>query len=160
MSESLYRSQTDRIIGGVCGGLAEYLRIDATIVRLLFVLFALGSGVGVVVYFILWVILPVEGQGSIGEQTTMRANADEMGQRMRTFKPARCSSWSMNSRVSLTTCDEAIWTGMNGGSACASCVDSFSTAWLFHCCTRLSFRPWVIATLATDAPGSAHSAST
>ncbi len=85
MSESLYRSQTDRIIGGVCGGLAEYLRIDATIVRLLFVLFALGSGVGVVVYFILWVILPVEGQGGIGEQTTMRANADEMGQRMRTL---------------------------------------------------------------------------
>lgn len=85
MSETLYRSQTDRIIGGVCGGLAEYLRIDATIIRLLFVLFALGSGVGVIVYFILWVILPVEGQGSIGEAGTIRANADEMGRRMRTL---------------------------------------------------------------------------
>jgi len=86
MSETLYRSQTDRIIGGVCGGLAEYLRIDATIIRLLFVLFALGSGVGVIVYFMLWVILPVAGQGGhIGERDTMRANADEMGQRMRTL---------------------------------------------------------------------------
>ncbi len=85
MSETLYRSQTDRIIGGVCGGLAEYLRIDATIIRLLFVLFAFGSGVGVIVYFMLWVLLPVAGQGHIGERDTMRANADEMGQRMRTL---------------------------------------------------------------------------
>lgn len=85
MSENLYRSQTDRIIGGVCGGLAAYLRFDATIIRLLFVLFALGSGVGVIVYLILWAVIPAEGQGGIGDSETIRANANEMGQRMRSF---------------------------------------------------------------------------
>lgn len=85
MSENLYRSETDRMIGGVCGGLARYLRIDATIIRLLFVLFALGSGVGLIVYFMLWIVIPTEGRGGIGESDTIRANADEMGQRMRTL---------------------------------------------------------------------------
>lgn len=85
MSETLYRSQTDRLIGGVCGGLAAYLRIDATIIRLLFVLFALGSGLGLIVYLILWAIVPEEGHGAIGDSDTIRANADEIGERMRTL---------------------------------------------------------------------------
>jgi phage shock protein PspC (stress-responsive transcriptional regulator) len=56
----LYRSETDKIIGGVCGGLGEYLGIDSTVVRLVFVLLGLASGSGLLMYFILWIIMPTE----------------------------------------------------------------------------------------------------
>ena len=55
----LYRSGRDRILGGVCGGIAEYLKIDPVIIRLIFVI-ALFASVGfiVVAYFIFWIIVP------------------------------------------------------------------------------------------------------
>ncbi|MGB9632970.1 MAG: PspC domain-containing protein, partial [Chloroflexaceae bacterium] len=60
MDTRLARSRTDRIIGGVCGGLARYFGIDATIVRLVFVL-AVLSGLSPLIYVILWIIMPLEG---------------------------------------------------------------------------------------------------
>lgn len=55
----LYRSGRERIIGGVCGGLAEYFNVDPTIVRLLYVLFTLVSfGAGILFYIIAWIIVP------------------------------------------------------------------------------------------------------
>jgi len=54
----LYRSQEDRMIGGVCGGLAEYLSVDPTLIRLLYILFALTGGSGVLAYLIMLVIIP------------------------------------------------------------------------------------------------------
>jgi phage shock protein C len=56
----LYRSRKDRMIGGVCGGLGEYLNVDPTLVRLLFVLFALTGGSGVLAYLIMLVVIPEE----------------------------------------------------------------------------------------------------
>lgn len=53
----IYRSRTDRMIGGVAGGLAEYLRVDPVLIRLLFVLFAFVAA-GVVVYIVAWIIIP------------------------------------------------------------------------------------------------------
>jgi phage shock protein C len=53
----LRRSQTDRVLGGVAGGLAEYFGIDATLVRVLWVLAAI-SGFGVLAYVVLWIALP------------------------------------------------------------------------------------------------------
>lgn len=58
MDKKLYRSRQDQIIGGVCGGIAEYFGIDATLVRLAFVLFALIEGAGVIAYIIAWIIVP------------------------------------------------------------------------------------------------------
>jgi phage shock protein C len=58
--KKLYRSSHDRMLAGVCGGLAEYFNIDPTVVRLLFVLLALVT-VGfpmVLAYFILYIIVP------------------------------------------------------------------------------------------------------
>lgn len=55
----LYRSSTNRMICGVCQGIAEYLNIDPTIVRLLWACFAL-SGVGIIFYFIAAIIMPVK----------------------------------------------------------------------------------------------------
>jgi phage shock protein PspC (stress-responsive transcriptional regulator) len=54
----LYRDDNDKILGGVCGGLASYLRIDPTIVRLVFALVAFAGGGGILIYILLWVILP------------------------------------------------------------------------------------------------------
>lgn len=56
----LYRSRTDRMISGVAGGLGEYLNIDVTIVRLLFVFFALAGGPGLLVYIVMLLVVPEE----------------------------------------------------------------------------------------------------
>ncbi len=59
--KKLYRSTTDRRIGGVCGGLGEYFAVDPTIIRIIFAIL-LFSGVGFLAYIIMWVIVP-EKQG-------------------------------------------------------------------------------------------------
>lgn len=56
----LRRSRSDRIVGGVCGGLATYLGVDALLVRLVFVLFAITAGAGLLLYVLLWVLMPLE----------------------------------------------------------------------------------------------------
>jgi len=55
----LYRSQTDVMIAGVCAGLADYLGVDVTIVRLLFVLLLFFMSGGFWIYLALWIIMPV-----------------------------------------------------------------------------------------------------
>src|SRR5512136_1879746 len=62
MQRKLYRSRNDSRIAGVCGGLGEYLDIDPTLIRLIFVLLALTGGHGVVLYIILWLIVPYPAQ--------------------------------------------------------------------------------------------------
>ncbi|HEU5099099.1 MAG TPA: PspC domain-containing protein [Roseiflexaceae bacterium] len=57
MNTQLTRSVNDRMIGGVCGGLAAYFNIDSTIVRLVFVL-AVLSGISPLVYLVLWIVMP------------------------------------------------------------------------------------------------------
>ena len=57
MNNQLMRSSSDRIISGVCGGLAEYFNIDSAIVRLVFVL-AVLSGISPLVYLVLWIVMP------------------------------------------------------------------------------------------------------
>jgi phage shock protein C len=59
----LYRSATDKVIGGVCGGLAHYFNIDPALVRIAFVVFALTGGAGVLLYIVLWIAIPV-GEGT------------------------------------------------------------------------------------------------
>jgi phage shock protein C len=59
----LMRSRRQRVLGGVCAGLAAYFHLDPTLVRLFFVLLALADGVGFLLYLALWIVLPVdEGQ--------------------------------------------------------------------------------------------------
>jgi phage shock protein C len=54
----LYRSQSQRMIAGVCGGLADYFSIDATLIRVLFLLLAVFGGSGLVIYVVMWIIVP------------------------------------------------------------------------------------------------------
>ena len=60
MSNKLYRSQTNKMLGGVCGGLAKYLNIDVTIVRLFFIILTFLGGFGPLIYFIMWIVVPLE----------------------------------------------------------------------------------------------------
>ena len=59
-TRKLYRSKTDRKVAGVCGGLAQYFNIDATLIRVLFVVLAVLGGSGVLLYLALWIIVPKE----------------------------------------------------------------------------------------------------
>ena len=59
-SKKLYRSRTERKIGGVCGGLAQYFNIDPTLVRLLFVLGVIFVGGGLLAYLIMLIVVPEE----------------------------------------------------------------------------------------------------
>ncbi|MFC3908129.1 PspC domain-containing protein [Legionella dresdenensis] len=56
----LYRSRTDRMIAGVCGGLATYFEMDPSWVRILFILFLLLGGCAILVYLIMWLVVPKE----------------------------------------------------------------------------------------------------
>jgi phage shock protein PspC (stress-responsive transcriptional regulator) len=59
----LYRSRDERMLGGVSGGLATYLNTDPTLIRLLFVLFALLGGPGIIAYLIMLLLVPLGPQG-------------------------------------------------------------------------------------------------
>lgn len=56
----LTRSKSEKMIAGVCGGLAMYLGLDPTLVRLIFLLVSLAGGQGVLIYLLMWVITPQE----------------------------------------------------------------------------------------------------
>ncbi len=81
----LTRSRSDYMIGGVCGGLGRYFKVDPTLVRLIFVLLTLAGGSGVLIYFILWIVIPredmVDVQNNLDSQEFSR-RANMMGQEM------------------------------------------------------------------------------
>ena len=56
----IYRSTTDRKIGGVCGGLGEFFDKDPTLFRLLFILVSLLWGFGIIAYLIMWLVVPLK----------------------------------------------------------------------------------------------------
>lgn len=60
VNRKLYRSKKDKMIGGVCGGIAEYLGIDPTIIRLIWAFTAFFWGAGIILYILAWIIIPEE----------------------------------------------------------------------------------------------------
>ncbi len=59
----LYRSRSNRMLGGVCAGIGEFFDIDPTLVRLFFVFAFLLGGHGILVYLVLWLVVPEESAG-------------------------------------------------------------------------------------------------
>jgi len=57
-SGKLYRSRTNRMPGGVCGGLADFTGLDATVIRVIFVILTVFGGAGLLVYLAMWIIVP------------------------------------------------------------------------------------------------------
>jgi phage shock protein C len=94
----LTRSTDDKIIAGVCGGLADYFGIDSTIVRLVFVI-AVLSGVSPIIYLILWLVMPrtavtplaptsvVQPQLPVSQPTTQHAPSYYEGQENWKYDP-------------------------------------------------------------------------
>ncbi|TSC96281.1 MAG: putative stress-responsive transcriptional regulator [Candidatus Berkelbacteria bacterium Licking1014_2] len=62
-SKQLYRSRTNRVVAGVCGGLGKFLDIDPVIIRILFVILTLWGGAGILLYIICVVLIPLESNG-------------------------------------------------------------------------------------------------
>ena len=60
--KKLYRSMTDKKLCGICGGIGDYFEIDSTVVRLLWVLFTLCGGAGLLAYIICALIVPGQNQ--------------------------------------------------------------------------------------------------
>jgi len=81
----LYRSETDRMIAGLCGGLGEYFLIDPVIVRLIAVLLAFASGVGVIVYILLWIIVPTKSRIGATPQEVVKENVESIRERAEEF---------------------------------------------------------------------------
>jgi phage shock protein C len=85
MQGRLYRSRTNRALGGVCSGLGQYVGVDATIVRLFFVLLALANGTGILVYILMWLIVPYEPMPGVAPDPSetgaaeLAAKASELG---------------------------------------------------------------------------------
>lgn len=77
MTGRLIRTQNDRIVGGVCGGLGRFLGVDSVFVRLAFVLFSLAGGAGLLVYLVLLVVMPLDTTSAAG----LNYDADDSQQR-------------------------------------------------------------------------------
>lgn len=78
MEKRLYRSETDRIIWGVCGGLAKYFDIDPTIIRIIAVLSIFFSGAGIIAYIILAIVIPSEKSRATDPKEAVRENIEEL----------------------------------------------------------------------------------
>jgi phage shock protein C len=63
-SKRLYRIPKEGMIAGICAGLGEYLDLDPTVIRLVFVLLAFGGGSGVLIYIIMWLIVPIKPESA------------------------------------------------------------------------------------------------
>ncbi len=57
-AKRLYRSGTDKVLGGVCGGIAEYFNVDPVIIRLLWAGAILLWGTGLFLYILAWIVIP------------------------------------------------------------------------------------------------------
>jgi phage shock protein PspC (stress-responsive transcriptional regulator) len=63
-NKRLYRSASDKVFGGVAGGIAEYFAIDPVIIRVIFVLLAIFGGGGLLIYIVLWIALQEKGSAT------------------------------------------------------------------------------------------------
>ena len=77
--KKLYRSNSKKIIAGVCGGIAEYLNVDPTVVRLICALLCLGGGSGIILYIIAAVLMPedTDAEEIIPSDTTAWTDEDK-----------------------------------------------------------------------------------
>jgi phage shock protein C len=76
--KKLYRSEKNKMLGGVAGGVAEYFNIDPTFVRLFFVLILCVWGAGIPVYLLLWIIIPPFSKITPISEESMKNNAQDI----------------------------------------------------------------------------------
>lgn len=110
MYKKLYRSVTDKMLGGVCGGLAEYFDIDPVIVRLIFVLAVIFGGSGILAYIILWIIIPQKPyiitpfNQEPSQTTSAGSNPDDE-------KKSENINFNMNNSINKSSSNKSIYAG-------------------------------------------------
>lgn len=82
-AKRLYRSEDNRVLAGVCAGLADYFQVDPVLVRLIFVALGFINGLGLLIYFIMWLVVPDEAHHHLAGEEMVRANVGEIGARLR-----------------------------------------------------------------------------
>jgi phage shock protein C len=80
----LYRSRSQKMIAGVCGGLGEYFDVDPVLIRLLFVVTAFISGVGILAYLVLWIVVPFDGDDA-PRMDALRRDFDDLSGKIREY---------------------------------------------------------------------------
>jgi phage shock protein C len=70
----LYRDRQNAILGGVCAGLAQYLKIDVTVIRIVFIILGVMEGFGILAYLILWILLPTAPSANSQEKKDSTTN--------------------------------------------------------------------------------------
>ncbi len=73
-NKKLYRNENEAVLGGVCDGLADYFEVDVTLVRVIFLVLGLFGGSGILIYLILWLVVPkkdgvIEKEKTIAKET-------------------------------------------------------------------------------------------
>jgi phage shock protein C len=61
MSGLISRSRTNVMIGGVCSGLADFIGVSPLVIRLFFLILIFGNGIGIFLYILLWIVIPLDG---------------------------------------------------------------------------------------------------
>jgi phage shock protein C len=98
-STKLYRSEKDRVIAGVCAGLGEFFQIDPTIVRIIFIIITIFGGGGILLYLILWLIIPSQKADSQLTKDNIEKNAEEIKDKAQQFaKDMKINTTNLNSR--------------------------------------------------------------
>jgi phage shock protein C len=76
------RSESDKMMAGVCGGIAAYLGMDSVLVRLAFVVLLFASGIGIPIYVILWIIMPSESATDKTGSEVIQQNIRDMTEKV------------------------------------------------------------------------------
>lgn len=104
-TKRLYRSTTDSMIAGVCGGLGEYWEIDSTLIRVLFLVAIFFGGFGLLLYLILAIAVPLPDKPVTPE--TVRQTAKEMGDTLKQGAEKFAAHFSTQRRST----DSHLWLG-------------------------------------------------
>jgi phage shock protein PspC (stress-responsive transcriptional regulator) len=88
MENRLYRSRTKKVVAGIGGGLGDYLDIDPVIIRIIIVLITIFNGVGLLIYIIMWIIIPEEPHTAASEKPGPNVNYSEESKDEKTVSDA------------------------------------------------------------------------
>lgn len=94
MEKRLERSETNKVIAGVCGGIGEYFDVDPVFVRILAVISFLASGFGIIAYIVAWIIMPKSDEVSMNQTQSTDPNGQAQQQSRQETKPREYSSWN------------------------------------------------------------------
>jgi phage shock protein C len=83
--QKLYRSESNKVIAGVAGGIAERYQIDPNIVRIIFIILGIVFGLGAIIYLLLWIFVPIQSQTQQPETQVIQSNVKNLNSRIKSW---------------------------------------------------------------------------